>query len=889
MNAKSSRSHAIFTISLKKEKWVSTKKDASIGRRAGMMNVKEMIGHMERQARCQVPPEDGEWMVTHSKLCFVDLAGSERLKRTASEGDRRKEGIYINAGLLALGNVISSLSSSTSSDRPAYVPYRDSKLTRLLQDSLGGNSQTLMIACISPAEADLTETLNTLKYASRARGIKNKAERNEYEDWTVNDNPERLRAMISKLKGEVHSLRLASSNRSSSPSSSCTTQSTDSSCTTMSECDVSDDNATLLTNLNCQIEELHNQVTVTRQRNKVIEEELRQLHETQHHLMAEIATMQDLQNEVAQKTEQLSAIEAAQTELEREHEAQVQEIQRLEEALSVAMAERDGYQQEVEKQRSEMMTMKGTIERLTEKVTSLTNANRSSRQELMETQRHMWDHEQGTQITLRQRLEELERVKSDLTALHLVEEKQDAIICGLEAKTEEMERLADSLRDQLVERDREIAWLEHVVTEKNEMAHATQKDMESVLRDVCNMGMERKQLQMVIDLIENTLHRQDAKTNKSLEVLSELRQLYAQREEELKEKRHTVEILEAEKEKLAQSLQHQMELASRGDERSKALQLELNEIHAKLKEKTLYIERLEAGLAEIEQQRTSALESRVEELDEQVEKMASELSIKNDECNAMQQMLDRHVDKILELEELIQKERALRHVQNAEDNTVALSAQGNAQDRGKGLADLIEKDTHTETQHREEEEEEEEEKEKDAMALVLAMQKEEEEEEEEEKDRSLSISSSSEALNHTEKHEERDPSDKIKANRPSIESATIAQLMKENALLMTHVTDLEGQLVLQRNKLTLENKHLELEVMKLASANDRLEKEMEHMVTRGNPGDRESFMSLPTPRGSSSSPFILQREISSQSVNEKRRSARLSDPRPGLLLQRGRN
>lgn len=81
-----------------------------------------------------------------------------------------KEGININMGLLALGNVISALTDKKSD----YVPYRNSKLTRILQDSLGGNSNTCMIACVSPAESNYEETLSTLKYADRARKIKNK-------------------------------------------------------------------------------------------------------------------------------------------------------------------------------------------------------------------------------------------------------------------------------------------------------------------------------------------------------------------------------------------------------------------------------------------------------------------------------------------------------------------------------------------------------------------------------------------------------------------------------------------------------------------------------------------------------------------------------------------
>ena len=112
-----------------------------------------------------------------AKLTLVDLAGSERIKKTGAEGNRRQEGISINKGLFILGQVVSALAEQ----RPKYKrkpPYRDSKLTRLLQDSLGGNSRTIMVACVSPADFNLDETINTLRYATSARNIKNTATRN---------------------------------------------------------------------------------------------------------------------------------------------------------------------------------------------------------------------------------------------------------------------------------------------------------------------------------------------------------------------------------------------------------------------------------------------------------------------------------------------------------------------------------------------------------------------------------------------------------------------------------------------------------------------------------------------------------------------------------------
>uniref|UniRef100_A0A671LMH7 Kinesin-like protein KIF21A n=1 Tax=Sinocyclocheilus anshuiensis TaxID=1608454 RepID=A0A671LMH7_9TELE len=148
------------------------------------------------QRTCGRPYLVEEFETLTAKFHFVDLAGSERLKRTGATGDRAKEGISINCGLLALGNVISALGDR--SKRSTHVPYRDSKLTRLLQDSLGGNSRTVMIACTSPSDQDFMETLNTLKYANRARNIKNK----------VVVNQDKASQQISALRTEIARLQV---------------------------------------------------------------------------------------------------------------------------------------------------------------------------------------------------------------------------------------------------------------------------------------------------------------------------------------------------------------------------------------------------------------------------------------------------------------------------------------------------------------------------------------------------------------------------------------------------------------------------------------------------------------------------------------------------------
>lgn len=112
-------------------------------------------------------------------------------------GDRAKEGISINSGLLALGNVISALGDE-SRRQQQHIPYRNSKLTRLLQDSLGGNSQTLMLACVSPADTNANETLSTLKYANRAKNITNTVVLNQQQSLT-----DTLKEEIAHLKEEM--------------------------------------------------------------------------------------------------------------------------------------------------------------------------------------------------------------------------------------------------------------------------------------------------------------------------------------------------------------------------------------------------------------------------------------------------------------------------------------------------------------------------------------------------------------------------------------------------------------------------------------------------------------------------------------------------------------
>merc|ERR1719487_1802552 len=159
MNNESSRSHSIFTIIIE----------------------------------CCETGIDGADHIRVGKMNLVDLAGSERQSKTGASGDTLKEATKINMSLSALGNVISSLVDSKST----FVPYRDSKLTRLLQDSLGGNTKTVMCANVGPVDYNYDETLSTLRYAYRAKSIKNKPK--------INEDPKD--AMIREFQEEIARLK----------------------------------------------------------------------------------------------------------------------------------------------------------------------------------------------------------------------------------------------------------------------------------------------------------------------------------------------------------------------------------------------------------------------------------------------------------------------------------------------------------------------------------------------------------------------------------------------------------------------------------------------------------------------------------------------------------
>lgn len=191
LNEMSSRSHAVFIIIVEQSVLAARSDDGGV--EAAAQQIAELRASM---AHPGATGDDVRRSVRVGKLNLVDLAGSERVHITGATGKRLEESKKINQSLSALGNVIAALTDARGS-RP-HVPYRDSRLTRILEDSLGGNCKTTMMCMTSPALEAFAESLSTLKFANRAKNIKNAARLNEDVDQ---------RTLLRKYERELRRLR----------------------------------------------------------------------------------------------------------------------------------------------------------------------------------------------------------------------------------------------------------------------------------------------------------------------------------------------------------------------------------------------------------------------------------------------------------------------------------------------------------------------------------------------------------------------------------------------------------------------------------------------------------------------------------------------------------
>lgn len=329
MNKDSSRSHSVFTIYIE-----SAQTDAK-----------------------------GNQNITLGKLNLVDLAGSERQSKTHATGDRLKEANKINLSLSALGNVISALVDGKSS----HIPYRDSKLTRLLQDSLGGNTKTVMIANVSAASDSYDETLGTLRYASRAKNIKNQPK--------VNQDPKD--ALLFEYAEEIKRLKAQLENAVS------ITQ------TTLTEEEMY---------FTAKRRKLRNTESEYEEKIKQKNDEIQNERKRREELEARLSSMQSQlviggaagdnksssSGEPEEKKQYQEMLKKMQ-EHQQEHENLLQEKQKREEEVAVAEKKYASLQEEVEAQRRIISTLKKKYKEATNEIKDLEREHELNKEEMLDT------------------------------------------------------------------------------------------------------------------------------------------------------------------------------------------------------------------------------------------------------------------------------------------------------------------------------------------------------------------------------------------------------------------------------------------------------------------------------------------------------------------------
>ncbi|XP_010215178.1 PREDICTED: kinesin-like protein KIF3C [Tinamus guttatus] len=291
MNEYSSRSHAIFLITIE----------------------------------CSETGLDGEEHIRVGKLNLVDLAGSERQSKMGAHGERPKEASKINLSLSALGNVISALVDGKST----HIPYRDSKLTRLLQDSLGGNAKTIMVATLGPASHSYDESLSTLRFANRAKNIKNKPRVNEDpKDTLLREFQEeivRLKAQLEK-RGMLGKKRRRSSRRKKAMDGENTTEN-----------EGEDDNEDGLEKnmenyLKEQKERLEEEKAAIQDDHSLVSEEKQKLLEEKEKMIEDLRKEQEATELLATKYKLYAKLQAVKAEIQDQHDEYIRVRQDLEEA-----------------------------------------------------------------------------------------------------------------------------------------------------------------------------------------------------------------------------------------------------------------------------------------------------------------------------------------------------------------------------------------------------------------------------------------------------------------------------------------------------------------------------------------------------------------------------
>ena len=374
MNAHSSRSHAIFIITIE----------------------------------CSALAEDGENHIRVGRLNLVDLAGSERQSKTQSKGDRFKEATKINLSLSALCNVISALVDGHST----HVPYRDSKLTRLLQDSLGGNAKTVMVANIGPASYNYDESLSTLRYANRAKNIKNKPKINEDpKDALLREFQEeiaRLKAHLDakggpRKKKKKKRVRRNEAGEIVSESEGSEEEDDDEEGETTQE-----NEETYMNEQKAKLEQekqsiLSNQTMISEEKEKLLqemkdrEEKLKHEREAKEALNAKIKAMESKllmggKNIVDHTNEQQKALEQRRMEIAEQKRKEREMQQKLEKKEETTVEMQETYQslqQEIEVKTKKLKKLFGKLQGTKQEIQDLQEEHSKERQELEQTQEEL--------------------------------------------------------------------------------------------------------------------------------------------------------------------------------------------------------------------------------------------------------------------------------------------------------------------------------------------------------------------------------------------------------------------------------------------------------------------------------------------------------------------
>ncbi|XP_065844542.1 kinesin-II 95 kDa subunit-like isoform X1 [Oscarella lobularis] len=365
MNEHSSRSHAIFIITVE----------------------------------CSEMGADGENHIRVGKLNLVDLAGSERQSKTGSEGERFKEATKINLSLSALGNVIHALVDGKSS----HIPYRDSKLTRLLEDSLGGNAKTVMVATIGPADYNFEETLTTLRYANRAKDIKNKPKINEDpKDALLREFQEEIAKLKGHLAKKGKKKKKKKGRRKQGPNGEIIDEEED------DDEDEDEDPAAALKQQQAELEKnkqalLENTSLVAEERDKLLEEvqkkqgQLKKKQEARDNIASKIKAMESKlliggKNIFDYTSEQQKRVEEIERKLaeERQEERKIQK--KLAEEEDSALEAKETYatkQQEVDDKTRKLKKLYAKLEAQKDEIVDVQEEHFRERQELLEVQEEL--------------------------------------------------------------------------------------------------------------------------------------------------------------------------------------------------------------------------------------------------------------------------------------------------------------------------------------------------------------------------------------------------------------------------------------------------------------------------------------------------------------------